>query len=74
MRPCHRDISVRGWPGHWDGAMRPVWPDSCIGHMIEREPKFSWEDGVGTIRRTAVVWVALALAAAGAEAQEPDAG
>ena len=29
---------------------------------------------MGTIRRTAVVWVALALAAAGAEAQEPDAG
>ena len=50
-----------------------LWPDSCIGHMIEREPRFSWEDGVGTIRRTAVVWVALALAVAGAEAQEPEA-
>ena len=41
--------------------------------MIETEPRFSWEDGVGTIRRTAVVWLALALVAAGAEAQEPDA-
>lgn len=40
--------------------------------MIETEPRFSWEDGVGTIRRTAVVWLALALVAAGAEAQEPD--
>ena len=28
---------------------------------------------MGTIRRTAVVWVALALAVAGAEAQEPEA-
>ena len=53
--------------------MRPLWPDSCMGDMIEREPRFSWENGVGTIRSTAVVWVALALAAAGAEAQEPDA-
>ena len=41
--------------------------------MIETEPRFSWEDGVGAIRRTAVVWLALALVAAGAEAQEPDA-
>ena len=41
--------------------------------MIETEPRFLWEDGVGTIRRTAVVWLALALVAAGAEAQEPDA-
>ena len=41
--------------------------------MIETEPRFSWEDGVGTIRRTAVVWLALGLVAAGAEAQEPDA-
>jgi hypothetical protein len=41
--------------------------------MIEREAGFSWEDGVGTIRRTAVVWVALALVLAGAKAQESDA-
>ena len=40
--------------------------------MIEREPRFSWEDGVATIRRTAVLWVALALVATGAEAQETD--
>ncbi len=40
--------------------------------MIEWKPRFSWEDGVGTIRRTAVVWVALALVATGTEAQEPD--
>jgi hypothetical protein len=40
--------------------------------MIGESLDISWEDGVGTIQRTAVLWVALALVAVGAGAQEPD--